>query len=244
MRVTRHFRIACLLLLLSIPVAGEETPFRWADIVEQREPSSPRISPDGRTVAFLVRQASIATNSNSTSLYVVTPGSPPRKILEENSIAQVEWIPDSQALIAALPRGGKAALWRVPPDGGMPVPLFEHPTRIQQYRWAPDGSRLAFVTSEESTPEERATIENSGVVYDDKIFGIRNFTSRAWSLPKPQQIWLWDARTGRAQRLASMERNLDWFRFWLQGYEDPRADKQEQYARWRGLKEKAAPSRN
>jgi len=39
-----------------------------------------------------------------------------------------------------------------------------------------------------------------------------------------------------SHRMASMERNLDWFRFWLQGYEDPRADKKEQYARWRGLR--------
>jgi hypothetical protein len=38
------------------------------------------------------------------------------------------------------------------------------------------------------------------------------------------------------------ERNLDWFRFWLQDYEDPAADKIEQYARWRKLKDSAAPA--
>ena len=36
-------------------------------------------------------------------------------------------------------------------------------------------------------------------------------------------------------RLASMQRNRDWFRFWLQSYEDPQPGKQEQYRVWRSL---------
>lgn len=35
------------------------------------------------------------------------------------------------------------------------------------------------------------------------------------------------------QKLASYERDLDWFRFWLQGFEDSNAQKKEQYANWR-----------
>ncbi|WP_343699617.1 Atxe2 family lasso peptide isopeptidase [Caulobacter sp.] len=37
-------------------------------------------------------------------------------------------------------------------------------------------------------------------------------------------------------RLAAYERNLDWFRFWLQGWEDPSAAKIEQYQRWRSAR--------
>src|SRR3546814_5971803 len=33
-------------------------------------------------------------------------------------------------------------------------------------------------------------------------------------------------------KLAVYERNVDWFRFWLQGYEDPDPAKAAQYARW------------
>jgi dipeptidyl aminopeptidase/acylaminoacyl peptidase len=43
-------------------------------------------------------------------------------------------------------------------------------------------------------------------------------------------------------KLAVYERNVDWFRFWLQGYEDPNPDKAGQYRIWRGMKTKAAPS--
>lgn len=37
-------------------------------------------------------------------------------------------------------------------------------------------------------------------------------------------------------KLAVYERNLDWFRFWLQGYENPDPTKAEQYTRWRSMR--------
>jgi len=42
--------------------------------------------------------------------------------------------------------------------------------------------------------------------------------------------------TNPTQRLASETINVDWFRFWLQGYEDPDPAKAEQYRRWEGLR--------
>ncbi len=41
-------------------------------------------------------------------------------------------------------------------------------------------------------------------------------------------------------KLAVYERNLDWFRFWLQGYVDPDPSKAAQYLRWRGEQDRAA----
>jgi dipeptidyl aminopeptidase/acylaminoacyl peptidase len=38
------------------------------------------------------------------------------------------------------------------------------------------------------------------------------------------------------QKLASYERDLDWFRFWLQGFEDSDTRKAEQYANWRDMR--------
>ena len=41
-------------------------------------------------------------------------------------------------------------------------------------------------------------------------------------------------------RLASMERNLDWFSYWLLGRTDPDPGKHDQYARWTAMKAKLA----
>jgi hypothetical protein len=37
-------------------------------------------------------------------------------------------------------------------------------------------------------------------------------------------------------RLAAQGGNVDWFRFWLQGYEDPAPAKTDQYTRWRKMR--------
>ena len=42
--------------------------------------------------------------------------------------------------------------------------------------------------------------------------------------------------TNPAVRLASQDGSVDWFRFWLQDYENPDPAKAEQYARWRELR--------
>jgi hypothetical protein len=38
------------------------------------------------------------------------------------------------------------------------------------------------------------------------------------------------------ERMASQHGNVDWFRLWLKGEEDPDPTKAEQYARWRELR--------
>jgi hypothetical protein len=42
--------------------------------------------------------------------------------------------------------------------------------------------------------------------------------------------------TNPTVRLASQGGSVDWFRFWLQDYEDPASAKAGQYARWRELR--------
>ena len=44
-------------------------------------------------------------------------------------------------------------------------------------------------------------------------------------------------------KLAVYERNLDWFRFWLLGYEDDDLSKVDQYARWRQMRKSASSLR-
>jgi dipeptidyl aminopeptidase/acylaminoacyl peptidase len=45
------------------------------------------------------------------------------------------------------------------------------------------------------------------------------------------------------QRLASLQRNVDWFRFWMQGYESPNPQDRAQYARWRLYRTQLVDSR-
>ena len=42
--------------------------------------------------------------------------------------------------------------------------------------------------------------------------------------------------TNPTQRVTAETSNVDWFRFWLQDYEDPAPEKADQYTRWRELR--------
>jgi dipeptidyl aminopeptidase/acylaminoacyl peptidase len=60
----------------------------------------------------------------------------------------------------------------------------------------------------------------------------------------PVEFWVYPGEghifTGPEHRFVSMERNLDWFNFWLQDKEDPAAGKHDQYVRWRGMQKQLA----
>ena len=59
-------------------------------------------------------------------------------------------------------------------------------------------------------------------------------------LNKPVELMMLNTRehvlTNPAVRMASQGGSVDWFRFWLQDYEDPDPSKAEQYARWHELR--------
>ena len=60
-------------------------------------------------------------------------------------------------------------------------------------------------------------------------------------LNKPVELMVFNDHehilTNPSARMASQGGTVDWFRFWLQDYEDPGPAKAEQYKRWRGLRQ-------
>ena len=45
------------------------------------------------------------------------------------------------------------------------------------------------------------------------------------------------------ERLSSLQRNVDWFRFWMQGYDRRDASDPDQYRRWRMMRSRGYPER-
>ncbi len=59
---------------------------------------------------------------------------------------------------------------------------------------------------------------------------------------KPIEMYVFPGEThvknGPRHKLAVYQRNLDWLRYWLQGYVDESAEKRAQYDRWNALRAK------
>jgi dipeptidyl aminopeptidase/acylaminoacyl peptidase len=60
-------------------------------------------------------------------------------------------------------------------------------------------------------------------------------------LKKPVELYYYPDEQHQADhpkaRIASLQRNVDWFRFWLQGYERPNPEDPDQYKRWEHQRE-------
>ena len=69
-------------------------------------------------------------------------------------------------------------------------------------------------------------LADAGKPYEAFVFPEE--THLKWQPAHLQAIWI---------------RNLDWFRFWLQGHEDPDPSKRQQYSSWRKLREQQEASR-
>jgi dipeptidyl aminopeptidase/acylaminoacyl peptidase len=84
-------------------------------------------------------------------------------------------------------------------------------------------------------------------IHDDRRYSIPvnlavryEITKGLASLGKPVEMYYYPNEDHQLDhpraRQATMQRNLDWYRFWLLGYEEPDPSKKEQYRRWEALK--------
>jgi dipeptidyl aminopeptidase/acylaminoacyl peptidase len=85
-----------------------------------------------------------------------------------------------------------------------------------------------------------------GALYDDALRPPLNLTAHFElftglnRLDKPVELYYYPleehAPDHPQARLASLQRNVDWYRFWLQGFERPGAQDPDQYVRWEHLR--------
>jgi dipeptidyl aminopeptidase/acylaminoacyl peptidase len=185
-------------------------PITLRDVLSVREVTEQQISPDGRTVAFAVKEADLAANGYDCSLYVVPAAGngPPRLLLRAKSFSNVRWTPRSDA-ITYLTGGGKLSrVWKVSLNGGEPATLFTHPESITQFEWSPDGNSLAFVSVEPVQEAETAAAAEKGVIYNDSLmFPFWDFVSRSW-VKKPTRLWLYRVAEKSLQKLWEQEPSI------------------------------------
>ncbi|MGH2459750.1 MAG: S9 family peptidase [Chloroflexota bacterium] len=112
--------------------------------------SDPRISPDGRRVAFVVETIEVETNQIRERIWLVeVDGSAGPLPLTTGDDRETEprWSPDGQILAYVSNHGGTRQVWRRALDGGEPRQMTNHPIGAHEPVWSPNGRQLAFVAA-------------------------------------------------------------------------------------------------
>jgi dipeptidyl aminopeptidase/acylaminoacyl peptidase len=123
-------------------------PLTYDDLWSLERVAAPVPSPDGRRTAFAVTRFSREDDKGTTDLWLVPTdgGAPPRRLTwNKGSDQGPRWSPDGRWLAFLSKRGDDPAqLFRLPMDGGEAEPLTELPVAVRDFRWFPDGGRIAF----------------------------------------------------------------------------------------------------
>jgi Tol biopolymer transport system component len=175
----------------------------------------PAISPDGRSIAFSVRQR------GQTLLYVMYADGTNARIVANSLDLQggPAWAPDGQSITTAAFDRGIPHLFRVPVDGRSPA-LF-----VQEYSvdpaWAPDGRYVVYsgpdigttfsvqaVTAEAAAHPLPALVLTRGARHLAFLPGGRALVLLRGEI-QHKNLWLIDLKTGTERQLTNLTGDFD-----------------------------------
>jgi dipeptidyl aminopeptidase/acylaminoacyl peptidase len=135
----------------------------------------PRISPDGRYVAYQVQKTNWEENAFETEIWmaVTATGECYRLTSAKKSSTNPQWAPDSKRLAFISDRDGKRQLYIIAPNGGEAVQVTSVESGVSSFSWSPDGRSIAFTAGDPETKARKDRKEKYGefeVVQADYVF--------------------------------------------------------------------------
>jgi dipeptidyl aminopeptidase/acylaminoacyl peptidase len=124
----------------------DSTPPTVDELIGLHRPDEPAISPDGHFVAYTVRQPNWADNTYETQVWLANS--------ETDSLIQLTnskgttfgptWSPDGRWLGIVSDRDGTWQVYIISPTGREARKITTSATGVLEFRWSPDGKRIAF----------------------------------------------------------------------------------------------------
>ena len=109
------------------------------DLLNLKRVGNPAISPDGRSVAYTLRETNWDENDYETEIWIGTAKETRQLTSGRKSSLQPAWSPDGRWLAFISDRDGKRQLYRIALDGGEAEKLTHADEGVNAFAWSPDG---------------------------------------------------------------------------------------------------------
>jgi dipeptidyl aminopeptidase/acylaminoacyl peptidase len=195
-------------------------PINSMDLLTIRDLHGVQISPDGKSVAFVVGQAIYETNSYRSGLFVVgtspssvpislgTAGPPRWDLLGDWASEAPQWSRDSRYIAYRLLTDGRWQIWRWNRDGSEPTQLTHAPYDVQSFEWSGDGRKITFVVKKPISADEIERIQEHGILYDGEttVFDNKPIVQQELTRRSEEtETWTHDIASGTERKLSSAE---------------------------------------
>jgi dipeptidyl aminopeptidase/acylaminoacyl peptidase len=131
------------------------------DYATMPQPSSPRWSPDGKRIAYVLTKADLEKSAYDSNLWIIdADGKNDRQLtFARGADFRPRWSSDGKRIAFVSDRDGKNAIWLLDPNGGEARKLVDPPTAVRELEWSPDGRSIAFSRLDEPTPDDKKRAE-------------------------------------------------------------------------------------
>jgi dipeptidyl aminopeptidase/acylaminoacyl peptidase len=204
-------RIALWLLLVASPLLAQKRAISFEDYIALKAVSDPRLSPDGKWVAYTVSIPSLQDNRNVSRVWIAELATGRSRQLTggPGSDRQPRWSPDGKTLAFISTREGGAQIWLLPIAGGDARKVSSLAEGASDPLWLPDGSGLLAISDIKWPTNQEIDQRNGAFPTEARIW--TGLFWRHWDdfrAGKRQHLFRVDIATGRATDLTPVDRDV------------------------------------
>lgn len=189
-------------------------PVVASDLLKLQFLSDPKISPDGKQIAYAKTHIEDSTKAYKTDLYLAQVASKESERLAVGADSPV-WAPDGRQLIFVSDRSGSRQLWLLKQGFGEAEQLTTMRWGVSNPKWSPNGRQILFTSAvgKEDTPEllrkelgkdEREKLKKEQLDSPYVVDSLRYKMNGVGLLPKRTgQLFVLDLATKEVKQLTS-----------------------------------------